>query len=100
MKHILDVRSNPYFTQNEDQNEFKLEPSLELVIIHSDGKNYEIEKNKLKSTTKLSEIRLIVNPEMLQALITDLQLHQKMFETIKANAEQLNSLVRHLSNKE
>jgi hypothetical protein len=100
MKQMVSVRSNAYYTQEEGQKEFALNPMLELIIIHTDGKNYKITKNDIESSPKLAESRLIVSPEVLQHLITDLQLHQKKLEGIRKNADQLNSLVRHITSDE
>jgi hypothetical protein len=96
MKQMVSVRSNAYYTQEE----FALKPMLELVIIHTDGKNYKLTKNDMESSPKLSESRLIVSTEMLQHLITDLQLHQKKLDGIRKNADQLNSLVRHITSED
>lgn len=95
MKEILSVRSNVYYRQEEGQ-EFALKAMLELVIIHTEGKNYKLTKNNLKSSAKINESRLIVSPEMLQQLIVDLQFHQKTLEGVRKNADQLNSLVRYI----
>jgi hypothetical protein len=100
MKQMVSVRSNAYYTQEEGQKEFALNPMLELIIIHTDGKNYKLTKNVIESSPKLAESRLIVSPEMLQHLITDLQLHQKKLGGIRKNADQLNSLVRHITSDE
>lgn len=100
MKQMISVRSNAYYTQEEGQKEFALNAMLELVIIHTDGKNYKLTKNDIESSPKLAECRLIVSPEMIQHLITDLQLHQKKLEGIRKNADQLNSLVRHITSDE
>jgi hypothetical protein len=100
MKEMVSVRSNAYYTQEEGAKEFALKPMLELVIIHTDGKNYKLTKNDMQSSPKLSESRLIVGPEMLQYLITDLQLHQKKLDGIRKNADQLNSLVRHIMSED
>ena len=97
MKHMISVRSNAYYTQEEKGSEFALNPMLELIIIHTDGKDYKITKNDLSSTPKLAEKRMIVGPEMLQSLITELQLHQKKLDAIRKNSDQLNSLVKHIS---
>jgi hypothetical protein len=97
MKQIISVKSNAYYTQEEQQNEFALNPMLELVIIHTDGKEYKFTKNDLSSSTKIAETRMILTPEMLQSLITDLQLHQKKLNGIRKNADQLNSLVKHIN---
>lgn len=44
----------------------------------------------------MNEIRLIVSPEMLSSLITELQLHQGKLETIRKNGDQINSLIKHI----
>lgn len=101
MKQIITVYSNPHFTQDDNSEDFKLKTNVELVIVHTDGKEYKVQKDRnLVSTTKLSEIRLLVTPHMLQELITDLQMHQKQLNNFKANADQINSLVKHLKDKE
>ena len=97
MKQMISVRSNAYYTQEENQKEFALNPMLELIIIHTDGKDYRLTKNDLSSSPKVSETRMIVSPEMLQSLITDLQLHQKKLNGIRKNSDQLNSLVKHIT---
>lgn len=97
---MLSVRSNAHYTQEENASEFALNPMLEVIIIFTDGKDYAISKKQLVSTVKLSEIRMIVSPEMLQSLITDLQLHQKKLDGIRKNADQLSSLVKYVTEKD
>jgi len=100
MKEAISVKSNAFYQQTTEK-EFSLKPLLELVIIHTDGKGYEIKKDgSIVAKAKLSETRLLVSPEMLTSLITELQLHQKQFEGIKNNADQLTALVKHLSTPE
>lgn len=95
---MISVRSNPYFTQKENEKIVQLQTYMELVIIHTNGKSYNVDKKGvLFSKSKLDETRLIVSPEMLTSLITELQLHQKKLESFRQNADQLNSLVQHLS---
>jgi hypothetical protein len=43
---------------------------------------------------------MIVSPFMLQALITELQLHQKKLNNITKNADQLSSLVKHITSEQ
>jgi hypothetical protein len=100
MKQIIAVNSNPFYTQVEEKGNFTLRATLELVIVHSDGKEYEIEKDAFIGKNKLSEIRLLVSPEMLQGLITDLQLHQKTLDGIRKNADQINSLIKYVQEGE
>jgi hypothetical protein len=97
MKQMIAIRSNAFFAQNEQKETFSLEPALELVIIFTDGKDYDIKKGELVATSKLNEIRMIVSPELLSDMITDLQLHQKKLEATCQNADQINSLIKHIS---
>ena len=100
MKQIISVRSNAYYTQEENPKEFALTPMLEIIIIYTDGKDYKMGKNDISSTPKLSETRMVVSPTMLQSLITDLQLHQKKLDGIRKNSDQLNSLIKHITSDE
>jgi len=90
MKQVISVRSNPYFTQKENEKTFQLQSSL-------DGKKYKLGKSDFISETNFNESRFIVTPELLSALITDLQLHQKKLEVFRQNADQINGLINHLS---
>lgn len=94
---MISVRSNAYYTQQENQLEFSLTASLELVIIHTDGKEYKMNKKTLVSSPKVSEIRMIVNSELLKGLITDLQLHEKKLKTIRENSDALNRIAKHIT---
>jgi endonuclease III len=102
MKELIDVRSNTYYSQEAGEKEFELKPMMELVLLHTNGKDYSFNKKDghILSTAKIDEIRLIVNLEQLQDLITGLQLHQKKLQQIQKNATQLTSLVRHITSDE
>jgi hypothetical protein len=100
MKQIISVFSNTHYTQDEKDKEFLLKPMMELIIVYSDGKEHKITPKGLKQEIKCSEVRMIVNPFMLQILITELQLHQKKLNNITKNADQLNSLVKHITSDE
>jgi hypothetical protein len=97
MKQVLSVRSNILYEQKRGEETFELLPRLELVIVHTDGKNYTIGKKGFVASPRVSETRIVVSPELLQDLITDLQLHQKTLEGIRKNADQINSLVKHIT---
>lgn len=73
---------------------------MELIIVYADGKEHKITPKGLKQEVKCSEVRMIVSPFMLQVLITELQLHQKKLNKITKNADQLNSLVKHITSEE
>jgi hypothetical protein len=100
MKQIISVLSNTYYTQDEKDTEFILKPMMELIIVYADGKEHKITPKGLKQEVKCSEVRLIVSPFMVQTLITELQLHQKKLNNIIKNADQLNSLVKHINSEE
>jgi hypothetical protein len=97
MKQMISVRSNPYFTQKENEKTFQLQSCLEVVIIHTDGKKYKLGKNDFIAEANFNESRFIVNSEMLSSLITELQLHQKKLEVFRQNADKINGLINHLS---
>lgn len=98
MKQMISVRSNTHYTQEENGTEFDLKPMLEVIIIYADGKNYKLTPKKgISQEVKLSEVRMIVSPPMLESLITDLQLHQKKLNGLRDNADKLNALVKHIN---
>jgi hypothetical protein len=97
MKQVLSVRSNTHYTQEENDKEFVLKPMMELIVIYADGKEHKLTPKGIKQEVKLSEVRLIVSPYMLESLITDLQLHQKKLAGITANADKLTALVKHIN---
>lgn len=100
MKQIISVLSNTHYTQDETDKEFVLKPMMELIIIYTDGKEHKITPKGLKQEVKCSEVRMIVSPYMLQILITELQLHQKKLDSVVKNADQLSSLVKHITSEE
>ena len=97
MKQVLSVRSNTHYTQEENDKEFVLKPMMEIIVIYADGKEHKLTPKGIKQEVKLSEVRLIVSPYMLESLITDLQLHQKKLAGITANADKLTALVKHIN---
>ena len=46
MKTIIDVKSNPVYLEEKIEGQFSLEGNVELVIIHSDGKEYQFKTTK------------------------------------------------------
>ena len=98
MKQMIAVRSNAFFAQDDQKEGFELKPELELVLIFTNGAEYDIKKGQgLIAKKKLDEVRMIVNPELLSDLITDLQLHQKKLEAMRKNGDQINSLIKHIT---
>jgi hypothetical protein len=97
MKQMISVLSNTHYSQEQNDKEFDLKPMLEVIIIYADGKEHKLTPKGIKQEVKLSEVRMIVSPVMLESLITDLQLHQKKLNGIRENADKLNALVKHIN---
>jgi hypothetical protein len=76
MNEIIDIRANIY-TQDVNTQTLTTEPFIELVIIHSDGKNYEIRDDKLVSIPLLSDTRFVLSPKEFDRMILDMQDWQK-----------------------
>jgi len=100
MKQMISVRSNTHYTQDKNDKDFELKPMMELIMIYADGKEHKLTAKGIKQEVKLSEVRMIVSPPMLESLITDLQLHQKKLISIRENADKLNALVKHISSND
>lgn len=99
MKQLLEVRSNCHYTQSEGVGSFELKATMELVLIHTEGYNYTLSKNKLENKVKLNETRMVLSPDMLDALIVQLQMHKTKLAQIKENAIQINTLVSQFDKK-
>ena len=97
MKQMIAIRSNAFFLHYDQKETFSLEPELELVIVFTDGKDYKVKAGELVSSAKLNEVRMVVSPEMLSDMITSMQLHQKKLEAVRKNADQINSLIKHIT---
>lgn len=94
MKTLFEIRSNPSYVQKEGIKEFRLVPTLELVLIHTDGKTYDLEGKHLITKEKIVESRFFVHPETLTHIITQLQLQQQKMNATSNNAEKINSLAK------
>jgi hypothetical protein len=100
MKEIVTVRSNSLFSQSGENEKFELIPAIEIVIIHTDGMEYNYSKDKgIITKRKLNEQRLLISPDLLQKLITELQLHYKKALILTENAAQINALIEHISSQ-
>ena len=97
MKQMISVLSNTHYTQEENDKEFVLKPMMELIIIYTDGKNHKLTQKGIKQEVNLSEVRLIVSPNMLEDLITSLQFHKKKLDGITSNADKLTALVKYVN---
>ena len=100
MKELVNVRTNVIFLQNEAENEFNLSGCLEVVLIYTDGKDYQItSKGEMKASHKLTEIRVIVNEKMMAELITGLQLHNQKLIAAKGSANSINAMAQYAKNQ-
>lgn len=96
---MIAVRSNAYFAQKEVEG-LEITPQMELVIIHTNGKNYTVEDDNLITQDRISEIRLVVSRNMLTQLITELQLHQSNMGVMQHNADSINTLAKMIETKD
>lgn len=94
MDQMVAIKSNAFLLQDDTKEKVSFLPQMELVIIHTDGKDYTWTKTGLNSKARFDEIRLIVTPDMLQELITQLQLHQTKLKQFRDNATELNAMIR------
>lgn len=94
MKEMVAIRSNAFLLQDDSQKMVSFLPQMELVIIHTNGKDYNYTKDGLSGKSRFDEIRLIVTPDMLQSLITELKLHQQKLHQFRNNATEINSMIR------
>ena len=100
MKELVNVRTNVIFLQNEAENEFNLSGCLEVVLIYTDGKDYQItSKGEMKASHKLTETRLIVTEKMMAELITGLQLHNQKLVAAKGSANSINAMAQYAKNQ-
>ena len=99
MKELVNVTTNAFFLQNEKENNFHLTGCIEIVLIYTDGKDYNVSPDgKLKSKMKLTETRLIASGEMMQELITGLQLHHQKLLSGQKFAYEINALAKYTDN--
>lgn len=101
MKELVNVTTNAIFLQNEKDSNFNLVGCIEIILIYTDGKTYDVAPDgKLKSKMKLSETRLIASGEMMQELITGLQLHHQKLILGQKMASEINALAKYAENNE
>lgn len=98
MKQIFEVRTNPIYQTNGTN---KLKAQLEVVLIHTDGKEYKpTPKGGIIATPILRETRFFIGPEDLDQILKGLQLAKVQMEQIKGNCEVLNDVITHMSKTE
>ena len=54
MKQMISVRSNTYYSQDENHKEFELNPMLELIMIYADGKDWKLTPKGLTPQVKVN----------------------------------------------
>lgn len=96
MKEVLEVRANTVYTQVEN----KLSPRLELILIHTAGKQYEVKAAKVTAIPIINEARFSVNSKQLDDLIADLQKWKLQMVTIEQNCSVLNHVISITGGKE
>ena len=92
MKQIFDIKTNPIYSAGEKE----LEPRLEIILVHTDGKKYEASGKGYKAVPILKESRFFMNPAELDGFITDMQTAKIQMETIKMNCSVINQVVTQL----
>lgn len=93
MKNIIEVRGNAIYTGTDNE----LKPQVELIIIHTDGKQYNVKGKEVVTVPILRETRFTADPEELDRLIADLQKFKLMMTTIQQNCKVINSVVEQLN---
>ena len=80
----------------QSEKDFQLKPSLELVIIHTDGKIYETSNTKKGVTAqpKIVETRMTCHIELLDDLIAQLQLQRRSLDQLTKNTAILNQIAK------
>jgi hypothetical protein len=97
MQEIISVRSNIFFTQEQKDKSLSLTPVIELVIVHTSGKEYELNsKDQIVSTPKIMESRMLVSSQMLKSMINDLELINRNMNTLDKNADKVNKLLEYM----
>lgn len=99
MKHALEIRANALYFHEQKEGNIQLNPKLELVLIHSDGYEYFMDRDnkEFEKAFKIVETRLIVSPEMISDLIIQLKVHQENLNNLRANADNINALIKNFN---
>lgn len=97
MKNIIEIRTNAIYSASTQAN--KLKPEIEVILIHTDGKQYEVVSKQIKATPILRETRFIAEMEDLDRLITELQKTKLQMTAIEQNCRVLNEIVENISTR-
>jgi len=96
MKQILEVRTNPIYSADSKE----LTPKIEVIIIHTDGKQYIAKGEKVQSIPILKETRFTVEPETLDKFVADLQGVRLQMNQIMDNCKVINHVITSLNKSE
>jgi len=94
MKDILQVRSNPVFLPDSTKKGVHLKPMLELIIIHTDGKEYMIKGKGVGSAPKFAETRFFIDADQLKDFQSQLQLVGDQMNRMEVNTMKINKLIQ------
>lgn len=95
MKEVIEVKANSVYTTEPG----KLEPKLELIIIHIDGREYRVKGDKVQSVPIIKECRFFVDEKQLDDMIAGLQLWKTSMVTLKQNCTVMNDIIIKLNGK-
>lgn len=93
MKHIIGITTNHMMIPREGK-EFNLSPMLELIIMHSDGKDYSHNGKNLSSKMKFAETRMILTPTAMRELYAKLGEALLGMSALENTCDQINNLVK------
>lgn len=93
MKMIVGITTNHMMIPSEGK-EFNLSPMMELIIMHSDGKDYSHDGKKLSSKMKFAETRMILTPNAMRELYAKLGEALLGMSVLENNCDQINNLIK------
>lgn len=99
MKEVIAITHNPIMAPKHGKK-FELVPMLELIITHSDGKDYSHDGKKLSSVTKFTETRLFVSVNGMKELMSQLAMASASLNILESNCQHINELIRLADGKE
>ncbi len=97
MKQVFEIRCNSIYSASELGN--KLRPEIEMILVHTDGKQYVAKGNTVTTTPILKETRFFVSHKELDQIITDLQKWKLQMVQIEQNCTVINNVIDMLNKK-
>lgn len=96
MKQIFEVRTNPIYQTNNKTG--KLQAQMEVILIHTDGKEYKAGTNgKVITTPIVKETRFFIGDNDLNDILKGMQLAKLQMERVKGNCQVLNDVITQLT---